>query len=221
MVRGIVSAGMGFSDYIREERSSAIGEALAKAGLSQGAEFQRAWEAPKPAEVAVTMNRQELHRIAWLADYGLRAWTMRSNNEIRRHHDRLPRERAEILSVLLDKFERKVADWLSETEDEREMRFSNHEDRMKRMWRERWVATGRYQCGYPLARRAAPAQFARPSEWIGTNEGANHLKDWPSAERLLSCSRHQKNPTLSALHLRSEKLISRDLGKGRRRGYCA
>jgi hypothetical protein len=116
------------SDY-----SSAIGEALAKAGLWQGAEFQRAWDAPKPGEAAVTMNRQELSSIAWLADYGLRAWTMPSNNEIR-VGDRLPRERAEILWDLLDKFERKVADWVSETEDEREMRFSNFEDRMKRMW---------------------------------------------------------------------------------------
>jgi hypothetical protein len=80
------------------------------------------------------MSRDELHSIAWLADYGLRAWTTRSNNEIRRQHGRLPKERAEILSNLLDKFERKVADWLSETEDEREMRFSNYEDRMKRMW---------------------------------------------------------------------------------------
>jgi hypothetical protein len=58
---------------------------------------------------------------------------MPSNNEVR-VGDRLPRERAEILSDLLDKFERNVADWVSETEDEREMRFSNHEDRIKRMW---------------------------------------------------------------------------------------
>jgi hypothetical protein len=55
---------------------------------------------------------------------------MPSNNEIR-VGDRLPRDRAENLSDLLDKFERKLADLLSETEDDREMRFNNHEDRMK------------------------------------------------------------------------------------------
>lgn len=123
----------GVANYICEIRSSAIGEALAKAGLSQGAEFQRVWDAPKTGEAAVTMNRQELYDIAWLADYGLRVWTMSSKNKIR-VGDRLPRERAEILSDLLDRFERKVADLLTESENDREMRFTNHEDRMKRMW---------------------------------------------------------------------------------------
>ena len=114
--------------------TSAIGEALAKAGRSEGVgEFQRAY-GPKPGEAEVTMDKQELSSIAWLADYGLRAWTTRSNNEVRGHHDRLPKERAQILSDLLDTFERRAANWPSETEDEREMRFGNYEDRMKRMW---------------------------------------------------------------------------------------
>jgi hypothetical protein len=118
----------------REMRLSDIGVALARAGLHQGEESQRQSDALKPGQATVIMSRDELHSIAWLADYGLRAWTMRSDNEIRRQDDRLPKDRAEILSNLLDKFERKVADWLSETDDEREMRFSNYEDRMKRMW---------------------------------------------------------------------------------------
>jgi len=68
----------GISDYIREIKSSAIGEALAKAGLHQGEQSQRESDAPKQGEARVIMSRDELHSIAWLPDYGLRAWTMRS-----------------------------------------------------------------------------------------------------------------------------------------------
>lgn len=111
----------------------AIGKSLADAGFSRGMEFQDWFSGPKPEESVVTMNRDELFNIAWLADYGLRAWTSLSSNNIR-INERLPRERAEKLSGLLDKFEIKVAGFLSETEEERERRFSSYEDRMKRMW---------------------------------------------------------------------------------------
>jgi hypothetical protein len=49
---------------------------------------------------------------------------------------------------------------------------------------ELWVVT-RPRLPVTLARPAAQVQFARPSEWIGIIEGANHLKDWSGAERLL------------------------------------
>jgi hypothetical protein len=38
------------------------------------------------------------------------------------------------MSSALDAFERKLAQWPSETEDERVRRFASYEDRMKRIW---------------------------------------------------------------------------------------
>ncbi len=120
-------------DYYCGRRSFAVGEAFADAGFSQGFESHGVRAAPKPEEAAVTMKRDELSDIAWLADYGLRVWTSPSSDEIR-VGERLRKNRAEKLAELLDKFERNAADLFLETEDEREMRFSHYENRMKRMW---------------------------------------------------------------------------------------
>jgi hypothetical protein len=51
-----------------------------------------------------------------------------------RHGERLTMDLAEQMSSVLDTFERKLAPWLSETEDERERRFASYEDRRKRIW---------------------------------------------------------------------------------------
>jgi hypothetical protein len=51
-----------------------------------------------------------------------------------RHGERLTKDLAEQMSNALDAFERKLAPWPSETEDERERRFASYEDRMKRIW---------------------------------------------------------------------------------------
>jgi hypothetical protein len=121
---------------LRELRSIDLGRALAKAATSHGIEIQQEWAAPKPGEISVTMRQQELDDIAWLADYGLRVWTKRGDHTIR-YGDRLPRERAEGLSKLLDKFEDQAASWgLSETQGHKEGRFNSYEDRMKRIWEE-------------------------------------------------------------------------------------
>jgi hypothetical protein len=106
-------------------RSAAIGEALAQVGLAAGVEMHQ----PKPGESLVKMNRKDLESIAWLADYGLRVWTMPRDNGVR-HGERLTKDLAEQMSDALDKFERKLTPWSSETEDERERRFASNEDRM-------------------------------------------------------------------------------------------
>ncbi len=64
-----------------------LGETLVRVGLQaghvQGAEFQSAWDAPKPEEVRIDMSRSDLADVAWLADYGLRVWTMPYENRVR------------------------------------------------------------------------------------------------------------------------------------------
>jgi hypothetical protein len=82
------------------------------------------------------MSRDDLNSIAWLADYGLRVWTMPRDNGIR-SGERLSKERADKMTSALDTFERRIAPLLSETEEEKqrdEYRFFSSEDRMKRMW---------------------------------------------------------------------------------------
>ena len=119
--------------YFWEERVSTLGGLLLSIGISKGAAQIKKASAPKPYEANITMNRQELSDIAWLADYGLRVWTMPRDNYVR-HGERLSKDRAEQMSSALDSFERKLAPWPSETEDEKERRFGNYEERMKRMW---------------------------------------------------------------------------------------
>lgn len=89
----------------------------------------------KPGEAPIIMSDTELFDIAWLADYGLRTWTNPLNAGMR-SGERLPKDRAEKLSSLLDSFERKIAlsNWPSESKTHEETRFANYEDRMKRLW---------------------------------------------------------------------------------------
>jgi hypothetical protein len=86
---------VGFQEsHERILRSAAIGEALAKLGLEAGAEMQSAWNAPKPDESLVRMKKSDLKDIGWLADYGLRVWTMPRDNGVR-HSERLTKDLAD------------------------------------------------------------------------------------------------------------------------------
>src|SRR6266568_8412683 len=107
-----------------------IGDTLARVGLQIGSATRL--DAPNPEEVRGTMNRKELSDVAWLANYGLRAWTMPGDNSIRLD-GRLPRERAEELANVLDRFEREAADLVFEAEDDRDKRIARGENRMKQL----------------------------------------------------------------------------------------
>jgi hypothetical protein len=121
------------SQRSRREKSFSIGMALATVGVGEGAEMQSEMDAPAPDEAIVRMRRRDLEDVAWLADYGLRVWTAPRDNIVR-SSERLEKERAQQMSSILDAFERKVAPPLSKTAEERDDRFSSHEDRMKRIW---------------------------------------------------------------------------------------
>src|SRR6266498_12687 len=105
-------------DFVhRRGTGKEIGDTLARVGLQIGSATRL--DAPNPEEVRVTMNRKELSDVAWLANYGLRAWTMPDENNIRLDVG-LPRERAEELANVLDRFEREAVDLVFEAEDDRD-----------------------------------------------------------------------------------------------------
>jgi hypothetical protein len=114
-------------------RMREIGSALADVAEMYGFAGGRECDAPKDGELSVIMKKEDLSRIAWLADYGLRVWVHPSNNHFR-CGDRLTKNEAQKLSNLLDDFDRKTCDPFNETEIERDMRFASWENRMKQMW---------------------------------------------------------------------------------------
>ena len=114
----------------RRGKAKEIGDTLAKIGLQIGSATRL--DAPNPEEAQVTMNRKELSDVAWLANYGLRAWTMPGDNSIRLD-GRLPRERAEELASVLDRFEREAANPVFEAGDDRDKRIARAENRMKQL----------------------------------------------------------------------------------------
>jgi hypothetical protein len=59
----------------REIIMEGIGRALADAAEAHGFAAGREWNAPKAEELSVTMKKEDLSHIAWLANYGLRVWT--------------------------------------------------------------------------------------------------------------------------------------------------
>ena len=80
------------------------------------------------------MDKQELSSIAWLADYGTSRLDDAFKQRIRGLTTGCQRKGLKFCRIYWTAFERRAANWPSETEDEREMRFGNYEDRMKRMW---------------------------------------------------------------------------------------
>jgi len=93
----------------REIIMEGIGRALADAADSHGFAAGREWNAPKAGECQVIMKREDLSRIAWLADYGLRVWTDPSNDYFR-CGEKLTKDEAETASTLLDDFDQKICD---------------------------------------------------------------------------------------------------------------
>jgi hypothetical protein len=92
-------------------------------------------EDPVPSgEVSLSMPKQELDAISWLADFGFRVAT--NNQDIyRRTIDQLPYRRATAYADLLDKFDRKsVPELLAEREEDKAQRFTHHENRQKVLW---------------------------------------------------------------------------------------
>ncbi|MHC2575988.1 hypothetical protein ACVI1J_002298 [Bradyrhizobium diazoefficiens] len=91
-------------------------------------------EKQTPDDVALSLPKEELDTLAWLADYGFRLLTAPSDT-YRRTMDQLPYRQAAAYASLIDKFERKsVPDLLLEDENEKERRFTSHENRSHTLW---------------------------------------------------------------------------------------
>ena len=110
-----------------------VADELRHAAWSEGWTAQARFSEPKPEEASVVMKREELHDIAWLADYGLRVWTSPGNPSFR-SGERLTYEKAQGLADVLDTFERRIVDLVREPEDEKERRFETANDRMTRIF---------------------------------------------------------------------------------------
>jgi hypothetical protein len=100
-------------------QAEGIGQKLADAGIQRGMEIAEKLNSIPSDEVRIVMSKTDLATIAWLADCGFYA-------QIRKMDDPYPlkKEQAERYSHLIDSFERKFADFFSETEDEKEQRFT-------------------------------------------------------------------------------------------------
>ncbi len=111
-----------------------IANKLHFAAWNEGMATQARFTAPKTEESQITMNRTELEDVAWLADYGLRVWIAPGDPPFR-NGERLTYEKAQALADVLGTFERKIAlGFTSETEDEKERRFTISLNRMQRVW---------------------------------------------------------------------------------------
>ncbi|WP_342733200.1 hypothetical protein [Bradyrhizobium sp. B117] len=91
-------------------------------------------EQRKPNEVTVSLPKEELDTLAWLADYGFRLLTA-PTDAYRRSIDQLSYRQAAAYASLIDKFERKsVFDLLLEDGDDKERRFTSQENRHHTLW---------------------------------------------------------------------------------------
>ena len=91
-------------------------------------------EKQKRDEVALSLPKEDLDALAWLADYGFRLLAAPSDT-YRRSIDQLSYRQAVSYASLIDKFERKsVPDLLSEDEDDKERRFTSQENRHHTLW---------------------------------------------------------------------------------------
>jgi hypothetical protein len=88
----------------------------------------------KPDEVRLSLEKEELDALAWLADYGFRLLTAPSDT-YRRSIDQLPYHQAAGYASLIDKCERQsVANLLTEDEDDKERRFTGQANRQHALW---------------------------------------------------------------------------------------
>jgi hypothetical protein len=88
----------------------------------------------KADEISLSLSKDELDTLAWLADYGFRLVASPSET-YRRSFDQITYRHATGYASLIDKFERKsVPDLLLENEDDKERRFTSHENRMHTLW---------------------------------------------------------------------------------------
>ena len=90
--------------------------------------------AGEPDEIGLSLQKEELDALAWLADYGFRLLTAPSDT-FRRSIDQLPYRQAATYASLIDKFERQSApNLLTEDEDHKERRFTSQANRHHMLW---------------------------------------------------------------------------------------
>lgn len=123
------------ADWNRTQKSKRVGDALAGVAFGAGLESQARMLEKKDDEAEVRMERESMRYIAWLADYGFRIWTSHNENSIR-FGERLPKEQAEKAAKMLETFERRIEidRWATESEEEKDRRFTTSNDRMQRVW---------------------------------------------------------------------------------------
>lgn len=110
-----------------------IGKMLGSIGYLTGIDKVRASLQPGDGEADVRMKREEFKRLAWLADEGYWLHVDPRYDGVRAGQ-RFSKYEAELTTSLLDDFDRKiVADlfFTNETPEEKEERFTQHENRIK------------------------------------------------------------------------------------------
>lgn len=86
------------------------------------------------AQLKLSLSKEEVDTLAWLADYGFHLLTW-PGEVYRRSIEQLPYRQAAGYAVLIDKFEREaVPNLLVEDEDDKERRFTSHENRQHTLW---------------------------------------------------------------------------------------
>jgi hypothetical protein len=119
----------------KENRTREIGSALYSLSNLTGQLQEASMRGKDDHEADVRTDRAALRDVAWLADYGFRVWIAPNDNNFR-VGERLDRSVAERMANELEVFERRIEidRWTEETEEEKEMRFSGSENRMKLIW---------------------------------------------------------------------------------------
>jgi hypothetical protein len=88
----------------------------------------------RPDEITLSLPKEDLETLSWLADYGFRLVTAPSDT-YRRSFDQMSYRQAAGYASLIDKFEREsVPNLLTEADDDKEQRFTSHENRMQTLW---------------------------------------------------------------------------------------
>ncbi|MCK1402701.1 hypothetical protein IVB45_22640 [Bradyrhizobium sp. 4] len=88
----------------------------------------------RPQGASLSLSRDELATIAWLADYGFRVVTA-SDETYRRSIEQVSHQQAAAYASAIDRFEREcVPDLLAEDEDDKELRFESQQNRYHTIW---------------------------------------------------------------------------------------
>lgn len=124
---GIAVAGQ---HWLAMQLRMATEDAIQRYAKRAPAKQKRVKSNDNPNEIRLSLEKEELDALAWLADYGFRLLTSRTNT-YRRSIDQLPYDQAARYATLIEKFERQsVPNLLTEDEEDKERRFESQSNRL-------------------------------------------------------------------------------------------